>query len=94
MPPPQTDNLNNDTKEDSNNTAISSEDSLSREPIDPHNLEKWRDIGEKTINETWIEPLNYVLVTLQYLNDCLKDREATVGWWLILITSFCFTNLI
>ena len=88
MPPPQTDNLNNDTKEDSNNPAISSEDSLSREPIDPHNLEKWRDIGEKTINETWIEPLKYVLVTLQYLNDCLKDREATVGWWLILITSF------
>ena len=88
MPPPQTDNLNNDTAEDSNNPAISSEDSLSREPIDPHNLEKWRDIGEKTINETWIEPLKYVLVTLQYLNDCLKDREATVGWWLILITSF------
>ena len=89
MPPPQTDNLNSDTAaEDSNNPTNSSEDSLSREPIDPHNLEKWRDIGEKTINESWIEPLKYVLVTLQYLNDCLKDKEATVGWWLILITSF------
>jgi len=88
MPPPKPDNLNNDTAEDSGNPATSSEDSLSREPIDPHNLEKWRDIGEKTINETWIEPLKYVLVTLQYLNDCLKDKEATVGWWLILITSF------
>lgn len=87
MPPPQTDNLNSDTTEDSNNPTTS-EDSLSREPIDPHNLEKWRDIGEKTINESWIEPLKYVLVTLQYLNDCLKDKEATVGWWLILITSF------
>ena len=88
MPPPKPDNLNNDTTEDSGNPTSSSEDSLSREPIDPHNLEKWRDIGEKTINETWIEPLKYVLVTLQYLNDCLKDKEATVGWWLILITSF------
>ena len=88
MPPPQPNNLNNDTNEDSGNQTSSLEDSLSREPIDPHNLEKWRDIGEKTINETWIEPLKYVLVTLQYLNDCLKDKEATVGWWLILITSF------
>ncbi len=88
MPPPQPNNLNNDTNEDSGNQTSSLEDSLSREPIDPHNLEKWKDIGEKTINETWIEPLKYVLVTLQYLNDCLKDKEATVGWWLILITSF------
>lgn len=88
MPPAQPNNLNNDTNEDSGNPTSSLEDSLSREPIDPHNLEKWKDIGEKTINETWIEPLKYVLVTLQYLNDCLKDKEATVGWWLILITSF------
>ena len=44
--------------------------------------------NKKIILEQWIEPMQYVLVTLQYLNDCLKEKEGTVGWWLILITSF------
>lgn len=87
--PSNTDNLSKDETEEQDGTVpINSDDSLSREPIDPHNVEKWKEIGESTIRESWIEPMKYVLVTLQYLNDCLKDKEATVGWWLILITSF------
>lgn len=91
MPPKSsnTDNLSKDeTPEQDGTVPLNSDDSLSREPIDPHNVEKWKEIGESTIRESWIEPMKYVLVTLQYLNDCLKDKEATVGWWLILITSF------
>ena len=87
--PSNTDNLSKDeTPEQDGTVPLNSDDSLSREPIDPHNVEKWKEIGESTIRESWIEPMKYVLVTLQYLNDCLKDKEATVGWWLILITSF------
>ena len=87
--PSNTDNLSKDeTAEQDGTVPLNSDDSLSREPIDPHNVEKWKEIGESTIRESWIEPMKYVLVTLQYLNDCLKDKEATVGWWLILITSF------
>ena len=62
-------------------------DSQSREFIDPNNTKKWNE-NSKVIVERWLEPMHYVLVTLQYLNDCLKEKEATVGWWLILITSF------
>lgn len=75
--PPKTDN----------NQTERSEDSVSREFIDPNNKKKWKD-NKKIILEQWIEPMQYVLVTLQYLNDCLKEKEGTVGWWLILITSF------
>ena len=64
-----------------------SDDSISREYIDPNNKQKWSS-NKKVIEDKWLEPMHLVLVTLQYLNDCLKDREATVGWWLILITSF------
>ena len=63
------------------------DDNISREFIDPKNTEKWLE-NKKVIETQWLEPLHFVLVTLQYLNDSLKDVEATVGWWLILITSF------
>jgi hypothetical protein len=71
---------------DNNDSAIP-EDSVSREFIDPNNTLKWTN-NKNVIEEKWLEPMHLVLVTLQYLNDCLKDKEATVGWWLILITSF------
>ena len=63
------------------------DDNISREFIDPKNTQKWLE-NKKVIETQWLEPLHFVLVTLQYLNDSLKDVEATVGWWLILITSF------
>lgn len=75
------------TKDDNDEDINNSEDSKSREFIDPNNNKKWNN-NKKVIEEKWLEPMHLVLVTLQYLNDCLKDREATVGWWLILITSF------
>ena len=65
--PPKTDN----------NQTERSEDSVSREFIDPNNKKKWKD-NKKIILEQWIEPIQYVLVTLQYLNDCLKEKEGTV----------------
>lgn len=72
---------------DNNDDSNVPDDSVSREFIDPNNTLKWTN-NKKVIEEKWLEPMHLVLVTLQYLNDCLKDKEATVGWWLILITSF------
>lgn len=65
----------------------SQEENRSREYIDPNNTEKW-EINTKVIETQWLQQLQFVLVLLQYLNDNLKEKEATIGWWIILITSF------
>jgi hypothetical protein len=67
--------------------SSSQEDNRSREYIDPNNTEKW-DMNTKVIETQWLQQLQFVLVLLQYLNDNLKEKEATIGWWIILITSF------
>ena len=48
-----------------------SDDSISREYIDPNNKQKWSS-NKKVIEDKWLEPMHLVLVTLQYLNDCLR----------------------
>ena len=65
----------------------SQEENRSREYIDPNNTEKW-EINTKVIETQWLQQLQFVLVLLQYFNDNLKEKEATIGWWIILITSF------
>jgi len=65
----------------------SQEDSYSREQIDPKNKTKW-ETNTEVIETQWLHQLQFVLVLLQYLNDSLKETEATAGWWIILITSF------
>lgn len=44
--------------------------------------------NKHVIENGWIYNLEYVLVILQTLNDSLKEKESTIGWWIILITSF------
>ena len=64
-----------------------SRSSTSTEIIDPHNVEKWEN-NENVIRKQWLEQLQYVLIILQFFNDNIKEKEATIGWWIILITSF------
>ena len=40
------------------------------------------------IYHKWLDQLQYVLIILQFFNDNIKEKEATIGWWIILITSF------
>lgn len=63
------------------------DENRSREYIDPNNSYKWKT-NKKVIEKEWLEQMKFVLVMLQYLNDSLKEKEAAVGWWIIMITSF------
>ena len=64
-----------------------SRSSLSTEIIDPNNVSKW-ETNESVIRKQWLDNLQHVLIFLQFFNDTIKEKEATVGWWIILITSF------
>lgn len=71
----------------SNNQNPDLDENRSREYIDPNNSYKWKT-NKKVIEKEWLEQMEFVLVMLQYLNDSLKEKEAAVGWWIIMITSF------
>jgi len=73
-----------DKKDDDDNHSRTS---VLTEIIDPHNTEKW-ETNENVIRKQWLEQLQYVLIFLQFFNDNIKEKEATIGWWIILITSF------
>ena len=64
-----------------------SRSSLSTEIIDPNNVSKW-ETNESVIRKQWLDNLQHVLIFLQFFNDTIKEKEATIGWWIILITSF------
>ena len=66
---------------------IRSRSSLSTEIVDPNNQSKW-EANESVIRKQWLDNLQHVLIFLQFFNDTIKEKEATVGWWIILITSF------
>ena len=66
---------------------IRSRSSLSTEIVDPNNQSKW-ETNESVIRKQWLDNLQHVLIFLQFFNDTIKEKEATVGWWIILITSF------
>ena len=75
------------SKKKQDNEDNKSRSSVSTELIDPHNDEKWAN-NESVIRKQWLNQLQYVLIFLQFFNDTIKEKEATVGWWIILITSF------
>lgn len=79
MPPKKT--TNGDSEDNR------SRSSLSTEIIDPNNESKWEQ-NESVIRKQWLDNLQHVLIFLQFFNDTIKEKEATVGWWIILITSF------
>lgn len=49
-----------------------------------HN-QMWKE-NNQHVSE-WIDYLNYILIILKFLGEYLKEREATIGWWIIVITT-------
>ena len=49
------------------------------------NIHIWDENYHKI--EEWGKYLNFITILLTFLGEYLKEREAIIGWWIIVITT-------
>jgi hypothetical protein len=50
------------------------------------NIYTWEKNNYKI--QEWIKGSNFICILLQFMGEYLKEREAIIGWWIIVLTTF------